>query len=38
MSPLVGGLSPKISWHSLHTFEHKVFPHIGESGAGVFKG
>ena len=38
MSPLVGGLSPSTSWHSLHTFEYKVFPYIGESGTGVFKG
>ena len=37
MSPLVGGLSPSTSWHSLHTFDHKVFPFIGESGTGVFK-
>ncbi len=38
LSPLVGGLHPEVSWESLHTFEHKVFPNIEESGSGVFKG
>lgn len=37
LSPLVGGLDPITSWESLHTFEHKVFPNIAESGSGVFK-